>query len=332
MSHGEATDPIAPRRRLSAVGRPRLVVGLVPDLCPHLVPSLDRLPAFAGVLESWGVDQLAVGDRIVTGDGIAHPNGGERLPPPDQPLLEPLTLLAAAASCTTIIRLGTSILLAALRNPVVLAKTAATLDVLSAGRLDLGLGSGWFAGEFGAVGVPFDERVARLEETIHVCRALWRDAPASYEGRWTSFTGAYSRPAPHQATGIPIWVGGWPGMVQARRVARLGDGWIFNTAATPSDVSRSMALLDQACAEIGRDASSIPVRAMVPSASRLGIAASSIDIKVDAIRSYATALVDSGATHVSISLGSFVRDLDEAQHVVREVAQHLGSMQAPANR
>jgi hypothetical protein len=112
----------------------------------------------------------------------------------------------------------------------------------------------------------------------------------------------------------------------------LGDGWIFNTAATPSDVSRSMARLDQACAEIGRDASAIPVRAMVPSATRLGIAASTIDGKVDAIRSYATALVDAGATHVSISLGSFVRDLDEAQHVVREVAQHLGSMQAPAGR
>jgi probable F420-dependent oxidoreductase len=313
-------------RRLDAIGRPQFVVGLVPDLCPHLVPSLDRLPSFAAVLESWGVDQLAVGDRIVTGDGIEHPNGGERLPSPDQPLLEPLTLLAAAASCTSTIRLGTSILLAALRNPVVLAKTAATLDVLSCGRLDLGFGTGWFAGEFDAVGVPLEERFARVEETIHVCRTLWRNAPAAYEGRWTSFAGAYSRPAPYRTTGIPIWVGGWPGMAQARRVARLGDGWIFNTAATPSDVSHSMTLLDEACAELGRDARVIPVRAMVPSATRLALTTASIDDKLDAVRSYATSLVDAGATHVSISLASYARDLDEAQHLVRSLVQHLASM------
>ena len=171
-------DPgeFAVRRRLVAVERPQLVVGLTPDLCPHLAPSIDRLPAFANTLEAWGVDQIAVGDRIVTGAGIVHPNGGEPLPPPAKPLLEPLTLLAAAASCTSTIRLGTSVLLAALRNPVVLAKTVATLDVLSCGRFDLGLGSGWFEGEFDAVGVSLDERWARLEETIHVCRVLWRDA------------------------------------------------------------------------------------------------------------------------------------------------------------
>lgn len=327
--HGNESA-FAPRRRLAAVDRPQLVVGLTPDLCPHLAPSLDRLPAFAHTLEAWGVDQLAVGDRVVAGAGIAHPNGGEPLPPPDKPLLEPLTLLAAAASCTSTIRLGTSVLLAALRNPVVLAKTVATLDVLSCGRFDLGLGSGWYAGEFDAVGVPLDERWGRLEETIHVCRTLWRDAPASYQGRWTSFEGAYSRPAPHNAAGVPIWIGGWPGLVQARRVARLGDGWIFNTAATPSDVARSMTLLDAACAEIGRDASMIPVRAMLPSRSRLMPTNDSLADQLDALFAYATALVDAGATHVSVALGSYARDHDEAQHVVRELSGHLASLRTTA--
>ncbi|MEO8693187.1 MAG: TIGR03619 family F420-dependent LLM class oxidoreductase [Acidimicrobiales bacterium] len=320
----------AVRRRLVAVDRPQLVVGLTPDLCPHLVPSLDRLPAFANTLESWGVDQLAVGDRIVAGAGIVHPNGGEPLPPPDKPLLEPLTLLAAAASCTSTIRLGTSVLLAALRNPVVLAKTVATLDVLSCGRFDLGLGSGWFEGEFAAVGVSLDERWARLEETIHVCRALWRDAPASYHGRWTSFDGAYSRPGPYRASGVPIWIGGWPGRVQARRVALLGDGWIFNTAATPEDVARSMVLLHDACAEIGRDADAVPVRAMVPSRARLTPSIDSLDDQIDALVAYATSLVDAGATHISVPLGSYARDRNEAQHVVQSIARHLASLRVSA--
>ena len=312
--------------------RPRLVVGLNADLCPHLVPSLDQLPSFARTLEGWGVDQIAVGDRIVTGEGIAHPNGGEKLRPPDKPLLEPLTLLAAAASCTSTIRLGTSILLAPLRNPVVLAKTAATLDVLSCGRLDLGVASGWFEGEFAAVGVSLDDRFARLEETIHVCRTLWRDAPASYAGRWTSFEGAYSRPAPFHSSGIPIWIGGWPGRVQARRVARLGDGWIFNTAATPSDVARSMTLLAEACAEIGRDADAIPVRAMLPSATRLTPSSDALNDQIEALKSYATSLIDAGATHVSVPLGSYTRDHVEAQRVVEALSGHLASLRPRSAR
>lgn len=307
--------------------RPQLVVGLNVDLCPHLVPSLDRLPAFARTLESWGVDQIAVGDRIVTGEGIAHPNGGEKLPPPDKPLLEPLTLLAAAASCTSTIRLGTSILLAPLRNPVVLAKITATLDVLSRGRLDLGVGSGWYEGEFRAVGVSLDDRFARLEETIEVCRTLWRDAPASYSGRWTSFTGAYSRPAPFHST-IPIWIGGWPGRVQARRVARLGDGWIFNTAATPHDVARSMAMLGDACAEVGRDPNGVPVRAMLPSATRLNASSRALADQIDALAAHASSLVEAGATHVSVPLGSYAHDQDEAEHVVRSLTRHLASLRA----
>jgi alkanesulfonate monooxygenase SsuD/methylene tetrahydromethanopterin reductase-like flavin-dependent oxidoreductase (luciferase family) len=175
-----------------------------------------------------------------------------------------------------------------------------------------------------------EERFARLEETVHVCRTLWREAPASYQGRWTSFEGAYSRPAPHQSPGIPIWVGGWPGMVQARRVARLADGWIFNTAATPGDVAQSMTLLADACAEIGRDSSTIPVRAMVPSARRLGLSGATTDDKLVALRTYATSLVDAGATHVSVSLASYARDVDEAQHLVTALAGHFATMRERA--
>jgi len=180
------------------------------------------------------------------------------------------------------------------------------------------------------VGVSLDDRWARLEEAIHVCRALWRDAPASYQGRWTSFAGAYSRPGPYRASGVPIWIGGWPGRVQARRVARLGDGWIFNTAATPNDVAHSTVLLQDACAEIGRDADAIPVRAMVPSRARLTPAIDSLADQIDALMAYATSLVDAGATHVSVPLGSYAHDRDEAQHIVQSLTRHLASLRESA--
>jgi hypothetical protein len=118
--------------------------------------------------------------------------------------------------------------------------------------------------------------------------------------------------------------------VQARRVALLGDGWIFNTAATPNDVARSMVLLQDACAEIGRDADAIPVRAMVPSRARLTPSIDSLADQIDAVVAYATSLIDAGATHVSVPLGSYAHDQDEAQHIVQSLTRHLASLRASA--
>jgi hypothetical protein len=118
--------------------------------------------------------------------------------------------------------------------------------------------------------------------------------------------------------------------VQARRVALLGDGWIFNTAATANDVARSMVLLQDACAEIGRDADAIPVRAMVPSRARLTPSIDSLADQIDAVVAYATSLIDAGATHVSLPLGSYAHDQDEAQHIVQSLTRHLASLRASA--
>jgi len=324
---GQASAEIrAPNAHDSGSGRPRLAVGLSVDHCPHLVASIDQLPAFAATMEGWGVDQIAVGDRVVSGDGMTHPNGGEQLPPPDREQLEPLTLLAAVASCTTDIRLTTGVLLAPLRNPVLLAKVAATLDVLSRGRLDLGVGSGWFQGEFDAIGIEAEDRFARLEETVRICRVLWRDAPASYQGKWTSFTGAYSRPGPYRASGIPIWIGGWPGRVQARRVAKLGDGWIFNSAGTAEDVARCRIMLQEECALIGRDAETIPIRAMLPSAKRLAPPGLSLDEQLQLLKKRATEFVEAGVSHLALPLSSFARDLTEAQLVVETMRSHFAQL------
>ena len=138
---------------------------------------------------------------------------------------DPFTTLAYAAACTTTIRLGTGICLVPEHNPLVLAKTAATLDVLSGGRFILGAGVGWLAEEFAALGIPFERRGARTREYIDVMRRLWTEETSAHQGEFAQFEGVSSYPKPAQAGGIPVWFGG-ESAAALRRVAEYGDGWI----------------------------------------------------------------------------------------------------------
>lgn len=150
---------------------------------------------------------------------------------PDSPFVyglpDPLIVLAGLASATTRVRLGTGVLLGALRQPVLLAHSLASLDRLSGGRLIVGLGAGFNAPEtrrqFAVAGVPFDGRVGRLTETIEVLRTLWSGKPVSHTGRRFAFEDMTLSPAPH--TPPPIWLaGGNPG--DLRRTGELADGWL----------------------------------------------------------------------------------------------------------
>ena len=179
--------------------------------------------------------------------------GGEDVPIPD-----PLVWLAYVAAATQRIKLATGILILPQRNPVVLAKETATLDVLSRGRLVLGIGVGWLQEEFDAIGVPFDERAARTDEYAEALRVLWREPEPTFEGRFTSFERAKSYPKPAQGT-IPIVIGGHT-KPAARRAGRLGDG--FFPARTSSDELNG--LLDEmrrAAKDAGRDADAIEITA-----------------------------------------------------------------------
>ncbi|PYM39376.1 MAG: LLM class F420-dependent oxidoreductase [Candidatus Rokuibacteriota bacterium] len=142
------------------------------------------------------------------------------------PLYESLTLLASYASITTRIRIGSAVYLLALRHPTIVAKITATLDVLSGGRFVFGVGvGGENPKEFEASGVPHRERGARVDEGIEVLRALWRDTPATFKGRFTSFDAVSIDPKPVQPGGPPIWVGGRSDAALAR-AGRVGDGWV----------------------------------------------------------------------------------------------------------
>ncbi len=166
-------------------------------------------------------------------------------------LYESLTLLASYAPITERIRLGTAVYLLALRPPAVAAKVTATLDALSGGRLIFGVGvGGENPKEFEACGVPHRERGARVSEAIDVVRALWRDTPASFKGRFTQFDGVSIDPKPVQRPGPPIWVGGRSDAALAR-AGRQGDGWV-SYVVTPERYAQSLTKIRAAAAAHGR--------------------------------------------------------------------------------
>lgn len=181
-----------------------------------------------------GIDRLVVSDHVAYGENLeayADPRkggsaGGKQPTDADGQWLEPLTFLTAVGALTTNIRLGTAVLIAALRRPVVLAKTAATIDVLTGGRLELGVGVGWQKEEYDAAGLDFDARGRLLDHTIEVCQELWRSPVANYSSPELEFSRIHQMPKPRQAGGVPIWVSGTVNGRVIRRLAAYGAGWI----------------------------------------------------------------------------------------------------------
>ena len=178
--------------------------------------------------------------------------GGEEVPIPD-----PLIWLAWVAARTSTIRLCTGILILPQRSPAVLAKEVATLDVLSGGRVTLGVGVGWLKEEFDVIGVPFEERGPRTDEAIEALRAFWTQPEPTYSGRFYNFEAAKSYPKPAQAGGVPIVIGGHT-KAAARRAGRLGDGF-FPARAAPDELRVLLTEMRKAAEEAGRDADAIEV-------------------------------------------------------------------------
>jgi probable F420-dependent oxidoreductase len=182
---------------------------------------------------------------------------------PDEPYGSPeaMTALAALAAVTDRIRLGALVLAAGFRHPALLAKEAVTVDLLSGGRLDLGLGAGWYQAEYEAFGHPFGtpgERFEVLEETVEVLTRLWGDRePVTWEGKRFRLSEAYCRPRPAQAGGPPIWVGGKGGPRLLRLVARRAAGWNTVWTWSPEGYADRARALDEACERVGRDPSAV---------------------------------------------------------------------------
>jgi probable F420-dependent oxidoreductase len=213
----------------------------------------------AVAVEQAGADQVVLADHVVMGDRTdRYPFG--RFPfQPEEPWVEPLTVLSAIAGATSRVRLVTGILIAPLRPAVLLAKTVATLDALSGGRVDLGVGVGWQPEEYEAVGVPFERRWSRLDDTMRACRALWRDVPATFFSPTVSFRDIYCTPLPAQER-VPVWYGAAMTPRLAARIGELGDGWYPVGAPTADELRSGADLARQALADAGRDPAELGLR------------------------------------------------------------------------
>ncbi len=226
-------------------------------------PALE-LAAFA---EEAGFESLWTIEHVVIPAGYrsAYPysDDGRFGWPEDLDYPDPLMWLATVAGATSTIRLGTAIVILAQRNPVVLAKELATVDMMSGGRLLFGVGVGWLEEEFDSIGVPFAQRATRTDEAIDVLRTLWRDREASFDGAFHSFDRALMFPKPVQQVGgvpgIPILVGGHS-PAAARRAGRTGDGF-FPARATPDDLVPLLDIVRKTAVAHGRDYQEIEVTA-----------------------------------------------------------------------
>lgn len=263
--------------------------------------------------EELGFDAVAVSDHVAIGsDTGGYPFGVFPLPA-DAPFLEPLSVLMALATVTTRVRLTTGVLIAPLRAAVVLAKTVATIDVMSGGRVELGVGTGWHEAEFRACGVEFQRRGAVLDDVIGACRELWRQPGASYSSDTVSFESLNSIPLPLQQP-LPVLFAGSPGPRTVRRVAANGDGWITVMGAEPSVIAQGIERIHAAGRERGRDLSSMIVRAeLAPRFDERG--RPDLDATLRGIPDLLTA----GVTDVQFPLPYFVSDLTRAEAVLKAV-------------
>ncbi|MGA7420742.1 MAG: LLM class F420-dependent oxidoreductase [Acidimicrobiales bacterium] len=212
----------------------------------------------ATAAEAAGFESIWTVDHVVVPAGYRsrypYAPSGRFASREDKAFPDPLIWLAYLAHATTTIRLGTGILIVPQRNPVVLANELATLDSLSGGRMILGAGVGWLQEEFEALGVPFDGRGLRTEESIAAMRALWTQERASFEGATTSFRDCYLRPQPPGGT-IPVHIGGHS-EAAARRAGRIGDGY-FPFGVKRNEIAPLVQVVRRSAEEAGRDPSSI---------------------------------------------------------------------------
>jgi len=233
----------------------------------------------------------------------------------------------AVAGATSRVRLATGILIAPLRAAIVLAKTAATLDVLSCGRLDLGVGIGWQREEFEAAGLDFAARAQLLDDTIAACRVLWRDSPASFASQTVRFEKIWCEPRPLQPGGVPVWFSGTLHPRNVERIVRWGDGWIPIMTATRADLADGAKRLADALAKAGRDPRALKVRGSL--AVRLGA-----NGRPDLAATLAGVhdLAEAGATDAQLGLLAFVRRPEQQEAFFAELRERWAAVSGGGSR
>ncbi len=242
---------------------------------------------YAQTAESLGYTHIVAYDHVL-GANPNRPGGWQGPYTFETPFLEPFVLFSFMAGVTQRIGFTTSIIILPQRQTVLAAKQAATLDVLSGGRLRLGIGLGWNEVEYQALGTDFHTRGARIGEQVALMRQLWTQPLVNFQGRWHTLPDAGVNPLPVQRP-IPIWFGGHDERV-LRRTAYLGDGWMPNYR-TPADALPALETLRRLRAEAGREQIPFGVEARIPFG----------DGDPEAWRKLIEGWQAAGATHLSVN-------------------------------
>ncbi|MEU5878754.1 TIGR03619 family F420-dependent LLM class oxidoreductase [Spirillospora sp. NPDC047279] len=275
----------------------------------------------ARAAEDAGVERAVVVDHVVMGRNTGAYPAGEFPGSTEMPWLEPLTVLSVIAGATERIRLATGVVIAPLRGAAVLAKTAATLDQMSGGRLELGVGTGWQREEYDAAGLPWERRGRLLTDLMGACKTLWRDSPAVYESETVAFKDVWCEPKPLQPGGVPFWVSGNLHPRNLDRLVRWGDGWIPIMKETVDGLREGVHVLRAAFDEAGRDPAGLLVQASLPIERGDGG-------RPDLARSLARVpeLLEAGATVVNVHAAAFAPDPADAPAFFRDLAAGYASM------
>jgi probable F420-dependent oxidoreductase len=257
-------------------------IGIGPLVEPQWIRGVATNAERLGFATLWAPEHVVLLDQFAS----KYPYSSGDFPfPTDTPFSDPFTTLTYAAACTSTIRLATGICLVPEHNPLVLAKTVATVDRLCGGRFTLGVGVGWLAEEFHALGLTFDRRAQRTREYIDAMRNLWSAGQSSYSGEFVRFSNVRSYPKPAAAGGrVPVWFGGESGPA-LRRVAEYGDGWIgFNLS--PSEAAPKIKRIEELLKANGRKRSDV----------HLAVSPYAQPITVDDLKRYR----DAGADEVAL--------------------------------
>lgn len=246
-------------------------------------------------------------------------------------VVDPVTALAYVAGCTSRIRLGTAVVNLPFYSPIVLSKALTTVDIVSQGRLDVGLGLGWAAAEFEAVGVPMERRGARAAEFVDCLKAIWTQSEVEYHGQFYDVPLSRVEPKPVQQPHPPILMGG-TAEVALRRIGRTADGWISSSRTDLTTIGQSVDLIRSAAVEAGRDPDAL--RFITRGVVRLGSAAAidrvPLQGSAEQIRGDLEGLAAAGVTEVFLDLNwdpetvaddiSATAALENAEHVMTELA------------
>jgi probable F420-dependent oxidoreductase len=222
---------------------------------PGIIAAVARAADSAGFSTLWSGEHIVMVER--PDSPYPYAPDGRIAVPSDADWLDPFVTLTFAAAVTSRIRLATGVLLLPEHHPVLVAKQAASLDLLSGGRVVLGVGIGWSAEEFAALGIPFRGRARRTEEYVDVMRTLWSSRDSSHHGEFVQFEEVRCFPKPHLGRTIPVVLGGNSDAALAR-VARYGDGW-YGFDLPIDDVAERIGMLSELCRDQGRDVATVDI-------------------------------------------------------------------------